>query len=61
MKTIRDIDDFRDLDPFFVSKSGGPHPTCVTPVAELVDQSWMGRGPIKLVSSLGRECALIEQ
>ena len=42
-------------------RSDGPHLTCVTPVAELVDQPWMSRRPTELVPSLGRECALIEQ
>ncbi len=42
-------------------RSGGLHLMFVASVAELVDQSWMGRRPIELVPSLGRECALIEQ
>ena len=33
----------------------------VTPVAELLDESWVGWRPIELGSSLGRDGALIEQ
>jgi hypothetical protein len=33
----------------------------VTAVAELVDQCWMGRGPVELGSGLHRVGALIEQ
>ena len=33
----------------------------VTPVAELLDESWVGWRPIELGSSLGRGGALIEQ
>jgi hypothetical protein len=33
----------------------------VAPIAELLDESWVGWGPIELGSSLGRGGALIEQ
>jgi hypothetical protein len=33
----------------------------VTPVAKLLDESWVGWRPIKLGSSLGRDGSLIEQ
>jgi hypothetical protein len=33
----------------------------VAPVAEFLDKSWVGRRPVELISSLGRDGALIEQ
>jgi hypothetical protein len=33
----------------------------ITPVAELLDKSWVGRRPIELGSSIGRDGPLIEQ
>jgi hypothetical protein len=40
---------------------GAPPLLAVAPVAEVVDKTWMGRAPAKLVASLGRVGGLIEE
>ena len=43
------------------AESPCPQLVAITPVAELLYKSWMGRRPIELGSSLGRDGALIDQ
>ena len=46
-----------------ITTAESPYPpdSCGNPVAEFLDMFWVGRRPIELGSSLGRNGALIEQ